>query len=67
MLRIVGLESEIHPEPPLDIRTVKTVGGAVPEVRVPYSGSALGVGDLGGAFSAQLQIDQDLRSPLESH
>ena len=48
--------------PPLDSRAVKIVGGAVPEVQVLCSNSALGVGDLGSVFSALLQVDQDLHS-----
>ena len=65
-LRIVGLESEIYPNLPLDIQTAKTVGEAMPEVRVLCPDSALGVSNLGGVFSALLQIDQDLCSPWES-
>ena len=64
--RIVGLESEIYPNLPLDIQTAKTVGEVMPEVWVLFSDSTLGVSDLGGAFSALLQIDQDLCSPWES-
>ena len=62
-LMIVGLESKILPNPPLDSRVVKIVGGAVPEVQVLCPDSALGVGDLGGTFSTLLQVDQDLYSP----
>ena len=64
--RIVGLESEIYPNPPLDIQTVKMVGEEMPEIGVLCPDSALGVSNLGGVFSALLQIDQDLRSPWES-
>ena len=62
-LMIVGLESEILPNPPLDSWAVKIVGGVVPEVQVLCPNSALGVSDLGSAFSALLQVDQDLCSP----
>ena len=64
--RIVGLESKIYPNLPLDIQTVKMVGEAMLEVWVLCSDSALGVSNLGGVFSALLQIDQDLCSPWES-
>ena len=64
--RVVELESEIYPDPPLDIQTVKMVREAIPEVQVLCLNSALGVGNLGGAFSTLLQIDQDLGSPWES-
>ena len=44
----------------------KMVGEAMPEVWVLCPDSTLGVSNLGGVFSALLQIDQSLRSPWES-
>ena len=52
--RIVGLGNKVYPSPPQDAQTAKTVREAMPEVRVLYPDSALGVGDLSGAFSALL-------------
>ena len=65
-LRVVGLESKIYLGPSWDIWTAKMVGEVMLKVQVLYLNSALGVSNLGGTFSALLQIDQDLHSPWES-
>ena len=65
-LRIVGLESKIYLNPPLDVQTAKTVGEVMLEVWVLCLDSVFEVGNPGSGFSALLQIDQDLCSPWES-